>query len=307
MVAALAVCALIAPASAGAASSVHVIRDVRVPTADGDSITVDVWTARRSGVRRASQLRPVALLVHGGGWHSGDKRQWEESRWAQRLSRRGWLVINANYRLACTARVSEREAARRDSRLCGHAMRTSIADVRSALRFTADRARNWGGDQGRIVLFGASAGGQLAMLAGSDADRPRGVRAVIAIGPPTNLTWVGRRPELPLFASARQSIGCDLAACPSAWQAASPAANIRRGITPPTWIFNAGGDPITPIEPIRRYVELLQSRGVATHLLTPVDPAATCHGPIPCADVPLVGTSGDMFEHAMSWLEPRTR
>ena len=47
----------------------------------------------------------------------------------------------------------------------------------------------------RIVLFGASAGGHLAMLAGSDPSRPAGVRAVVAISPPTDFVCVGAGPQ----------------------------------------------------------------------------------------------------------------
>ena len=300
-----------APAASGA-SNLRVVRDVPVPTTDGGRITVDVWRVRparstRRAVRPRPAPRPVALLVHGGGWHSGDKRQWEQSRWAQRLAQRGWLVVNANYRLACTAPVTAREARARDSRLCGHAMRTSIADVRSTLRFTSRMSRSWGGDPARIVLFGASAGGQLAMLAGSDRSRPAGVRAVVAIAPPTDLAWVGDRPDLPLHASASQSIGCTMADCPEAWSSASPISVVRRGTTPPTWVFNAGSDPITPIEPGRAYVGALRSAGIPATLLTTADPTATCHGAIPCRTEPLAGVRGGMFEHVMTWLVPRIR
>ncbi len=301
---------LMSAPAAGAVQSLRVVRDVRVPTINGSGVTVDVWRARpRRTTARAARprLRPVALLVHGGGWHSGDKRQWEQSRWAQRLAQRGWLVVNANYRLACTASVSAREARERDARLCGHAMRTSIADVRATLRFTARRSRAWGGDHRRIVLFGASAGGQLAMLAGSDPSRPAGVRAVVAIAPPTDLSWVGMRPELPLYASAAQSIGCTIADCGGAWHTASPISNVRRRVTPPTWIFNAGADPITPLQPVRDYARRLRASGITATVLTTADPNAACHGAIPCKGLPLAGTRLDMFEHAVAWLAPRIR
>lgn len=301
----LLVMALSTATPAMAASSVRVVRDMQVPTSGGAKITIDVWQvgARRRirrahgshGRARTTRGRKVALLIHGGGWHSGDKRQWEQSRWAQRLVSNGWLVVNANYRLACPASRSPRA-------LCGHAMRDSIADVKNALRFTARRARSWGGDPNHIVLFGASAGGQLAMLAGSDPHRPRGVRAVVAIGPPANLTWVGQRPDIPLYASAHQSIGCTLEACPAAWRAASPISSIRKGTTPPTWIFNAKSDPITPLVPIQHYIVQLQHRHIPVQLVTPANPAADCHGPIPCMNEAIAGPGGDMFQRAQTWL-----
>jgi hypothetical protein len=142
------------------------------------------------------------------------------------------------------------------------------------------------------------------MLAGSDRDRPRGVRAIVAIGPPTNLTWVGHRPQTPLYASVRQSIGCDIQDCPAAWRIASPISRIRRGVTPPTWIFNAQGDPITSITPIKSYISQLERRRVPVELVTPLDPSASCHGPIPCTGERLAGPGGDMFVRALTWLRP---
>lgn len=186
-------------------------------------------------------------------------------------------------------------------------MRTSMADVRATLRYTASRARTWGGDQERIVLFGASAGAQLALLAASDATRPRGVRAVVAISPPTDLGWVGARPDLPLYPSAARSIGCALEACADAWHRASPWHQVQRRRTPPTWMFDAAADPITPIGPVRAYARRLRAAGIAARLVTTADPAAECHGPTPCAGVALAGSSLDMFEHAQSWLAPRLR
>ena len=318
-------CALVpAPAHAG---RIGVVRDLGVETVADPSVTLDVWKPVGA---RSSRPRPVALLIHGGGWHTGDKRQWEQSRWAQRLAGRGWIVANANYRLACTRpgeaapaivdaptpevaaealeRAGGRELRGRDERLCGHAMRTSIADVRATLRFVAARSRAWGGDPDRIVLFGASAGAQLAMLAGSDLTRPDGVRAVVALSPPTDLAWVGARPQLPLYGSAVLSIGCTLDACVDAWHRASPARQVRRGVTPPTWLFDAGSDPITPIEPVRRYVERVRAAGVRATLVTTSDASATCHGPLPCAGLPLVGSGGDdLFERAQAWLAPVLR
>lgn len=313
-------------ARAAAAASVGVIRDLPVPTVADPSVTFDVW---KPGGARSARPRPVALLVHGGGWQTGDKRQWEQSRWAQRLAARGWIVVNANYRLACSRpsqaasepaapapeaeaaasleRAGDREGRARDARLCGHAMRTSIADVRATLRYVARSARAWGGDEQRIVLFGASAGAQLAMLAASDKDRPAGVRAVVALSPPTDLVWVGHRPQLPLYGSAALSIGCALEACADAWQRASPLRQVRARITPPTWLFDAGGDTITPFAPVNTYLGRLRSLGIDATLVTTADPTASCHGPLPCAGAPLAGSSLDLFESAQSWLRPRVR
>jgi acetyl esterase/lipase len=279
------------------AAATTVLRDLAVPTSDGATIPVDVW---QPGSSRRTQARPIAFLVHGGGWQSGDKRQWERSGWARRLSNRGWVVVNADYRLACDPAVPSGLPAA----MCGYPMRTSLGDVRLTLRFTAARARTWGGDPQRIVLFGVSAGAQLAMLAGSDPIRPPGVLAVVAISPPADLEWIAHDPALPVYRSAVRSIGCDLATCPAGWRRASPMAQVKTASTPPTWLFDAAADPITPIEPVRRYRDTLRAVGIRTVLATPADATASCHGALACADVPLRGSSLDMFQHALAWLRP---
>lgn len=274
-----------------------VLRNVVLDGSGTEAVTADIWRQQVRPARRPT-LHPVALLVHGGGWHSGDKRQWERGRWAQRLAARGWVVVSVNYRLACDPI--------RDPILCGHDMSASIADVRAALTQTARRARSWGGDADRLVLFGASAGAQLAMLAASTRDAREHVRAVIALSPPVDLEWVGARPDLPLYSAVSRSLGCEASACPDTWRAASPAAAIDAEVTPATWIFDAGSDPITPIAPVRDYVAALRSAGIPVAMITTADPGDGCHGPQPCAGAALTGAgSGDLFERSQAWLRMR--
>jgi acetyl esterase/lipase len=81
-----------------------------------------------------------------------------------------------------------------------------VADVRRAVRFIRQHAGEYGVDSTRIGVFGASAGGQLALLLGTTADsgdrsasdavlrESSRIAAVVAYFPPTDLwRWENRR------------------------------------------------------------------------------------------------------------------
>jgi acetyl esterase/lipase len=85
-------------------------------------------------------------------------------------------------------------------------MSAIVADMRRAVRFIRQHAGEYGVDPNRIGVFGASAGGQLALLLGTTADsgnpsasdavlrESSRVAAVVAYFPPTDLSrWVNRR------------------------------------------------------------------------------------------------------------------
>ncbi|MFP5312247.1 MAG: alpha/beta hydrolase [Actinomycetes bacterium] len=90
-------------------------------------------------------LLPVYVYFHGGGWTSGDKAALTKYCANQALG--GMVVVNVNYRHAPR-----------------FTMQHLMADANAALAWVAGNIRDFGGDPGRLVLGGDSAGGQLAAL-----------------------------------------------------------------------------------------------------------------------------------------------
>ncbi len=86
---------------------------------------------------------PVVLYLHGGGFSILSK----DTHWMMGIgfSRAGYLVVNANYRLAPK-----------------HTYPAALEDAARALEWVWDNAAEYGGDPGRVVLAGESAGGNLA-------------------------------------------------------------------------------------------------------------------------------------------------
>lgn len=95
---------------------------------------------------------PIVMMVHGGGWHGGDKalRDVVQNKIHYFLPR-GYLFVSINYRL--TPEVNPAEQA---------------GDVGRALSFIQKHAATWGGDAKRIVLMGHSAGAHLVTMLTSD-------------------------------------------------------------------------------------------------------------------------------------------
>ena len=105
---------------------------------------------------------PAVLLIHGGGWREGSWEDFESL--APVLSRKGLMVAAMDYRLAPE-----------------HRWPAQLEDVLEAIDFLRGQLV----DPDRIALWGHSAGGHLAMMAG--LARPDWVRSVVALGAPSDL------------------------------------------------------------------------------------------------------------------------
>ncbi len=88
--------------------------------------------------------RPVVIYFHGGGFTQLSK----DTHWVMGLAfaRAGYLVFNVSYRLAPR-----------------HPYPAALEDVAAAYRWVLDNAGTYGGEFGRIIVAGESAGANLAM------------------------------------------------------------------------------------------------------------------------------------------------
>lgn len=92
---------------------------------------------------------PLVVWVHGGGWMSGDKDLPAGSPQFGLLAR-GYAVASINYRFSYEATFP-----------------AQIHDVKAAIRFIRGHATEYGLDKNRVAVWGFSAGGHLAALAGT--------------------------------------------------------------------------------------------------------------------------------------------
>jgi acetyl esterase/lipase len=126
--------------------------------ATGD-LTLDVFRPEVN-----SRLCAV-LIFHGGGWRAGAKEAVHQQ--AAALAAEGFTAIAVQYRLLGTA-----------------SWPAQLADTRAALSWTRSHASELNIDPARVVAQGHSAGGHLALMAGTigTAERPA---AIVAYYPAT--------------------------------------------------------------------------------------------------------------------------
>lgn len=132
---------------------------------------------------------PVVLIVHGGGWSTGDKETDIVPVFAPFATNFTWFTIN--YRLAPTNRWP-----------------ACYEDLQTAIRWVKQHAAEFKGDPNRIALLGYSAGGHLVTLAATLAESDTRVQAIVGFAPPTDLvTDAQRRGSLDKWPSMKGLLG----------------------------------------------------------------------------------------------------
>lgn len=138
-----------------------------------EALLLDVCVPAQDG---KTQLRPVVIAVHGGGWGSGDRKT-DFPSVLQALTEGGYIYVSMDYRLS----PKHRWPACRD-------------DVADAVTWTKSQIREHGGDPDRMAMLGYSAGGQLAFWAAISNQPPHQLKALVGLAPTTDfLEDLGRR------------------------------------------------------------------------------------------------------------------
>ncbi len=112
-------------------------------TADGQPLTMDYYAPKGKGIH------PIAIIIHGGGYHGGDSKSGSEAYVADFLAPAGYAVFSVNYRLAPK-----------------YPYPYMVEDVQRAVRYIRYNAKKWNADPNRIALVGGSAGGFLSNMVG---------------------------------------------------------------------------------------------------------------------------------------------
>lgn len=130
--------------------------------------------ARRLLFYRATREKPApcVIAVHSGGWETGSPEEFPAFHRA--LAKSGYAVAAIEYGLAPA-----------------HPWPGPRADVRAALAWLKTNAASLGIDPDNLVLFGRSAGGQIALCAAYDNPDP-GVRGVVSFYAPTDMAFAWR-------------------------------------------------------------------------------------------------------------------
>lgn len=194
---------------------------------------------------RSVDSTKVMVLIHGGGWNTGDKSDFDI--FVDTIMKRdaAFAIFNINYRLANPPNLFPAQE----------------LDVNAAIEFIINKSIEYN-ISNKIVLIGASAGAHLALLQGYKYPSPVKVKAVVDFFAPTELVSLYTNPPNPLVPTLLQSVtGYTPTSNPAIYQQSSPV-NFVTTQSPPTIILQGALDIIvSPSQSILLKNEL-QAKGV---------------------------------------------
>jgi acetyl esterase/lipase len=190
---------------------------------------------------------PAIVVIHGGGWQSGDPGNNVE--FSQYMAAQDYSVLSIDYRLAPEYKYP-----------------AQIEDVRTALAYIREHADELEVDVNRIVLMGRSAGAHLAMLAAFAPDAPDAppIRAIVNYYGPVNLTTGYQDPPNPDPIDSRkllrEFLGGTPTELPDLYKQASPWNYVDRAL-PPSLLIYGQRDRVVQSKFGRRLAEQLKKTG----------------------------------------------
>ncbi len=226
---------------------VEIREDVVFGSGGGRDLRCDVYTPPDDEAGR-----PAVLLVHGGGWRSGEKTQLRG--YGILLGRAGYVCVATEYRL-----VDESP------------WPAQIHDVKAAIRWMRANAGELGIDPTRIALEGNSAGAHLVLFAagtpgaapyegeGGNPGVDTSVGAVIAVYPPTVFSFGARAHGAVPIEALSDHPTAELA------ESASPA-GLAGPHFPPTMLVHGTSDATVPVSASFLMYERLVEHKVPTEL-----------------------------------------
>ena len=204
------------------------IMDILVPNTPGNHATI--------------------VLIHGGGWDEGDKRDLQGV--GRRFALDGFTVANINYRLATPT---------------SNHYPAGLDDTKSAVDYLEQNSEQYQVDRGRVVALGTSAGANLALQLGME----RRVNAVVDFYGPTNFVD-------PVFLEEENGgklnsdvvetyFGCTFIQDPGLYFHASPINEVT-GSMAPTILLQGEDDTVVPVEQSIDFYNVLEALGVTAKL-----------------------------------------
>lgn len=209
-------------------------RDVCYHSVNGRPLSLDIFSTGNS----SEHPKPAVVLVHGGGWSSGDRSLMYPL--ADYLARHGYVGVPVEYRLSPEATYP-----------------AAVDDLKNAITWILKNGRNHDIDTNRVAILGCSAGAQLAGLVGftygTDETRNE-IAAIINIDGVMDFTSEEARryeddPTRDTTAAGRW-FGGRYARKPALWKEASPVYYVNESSPPILFInssqprFHAGRDEV---------------------------------------------------------------
>jgi acetyl esterase/lipase len=223
-----------------AETGIEIKKDLVYATKDNLELKLDAY------LPAGSKLRPSVLVIHGGGWRFGSKRQL--TKYASGLAGRGFNAFAINYRLAPQ-----------------HKHPAQIEDCRDAVRWIKKNSGRYGGDPDRIGALGYSAGAHLAcMLAVTGQEKAGneiGTKILVAVGGGTPCEFMSLPAKNKTLA---YWLGGSREERPKAYRDASPLEHLDKGDSP-IFFFHGDADFLVGMSGAKKMSGEMKKLGIDTH------------------------------------------
>ena len=203
--------------------------------------TMDIYLP----ANRTSTSTKVIVMIHGGGWNTGDKSELTEYADSIRKRLPDYAVFNINYRLALGTNLFPAEE----------------NDVKSAIQFIINNSSNYIISQ-KFVLLGVSAGAHLALLQGYKYASQIKPKAIVSFFGPTDLIDMYNHPLNPLIAQGLAAVVGKTPTQDSLLYANSSPVNFVSNTSSPTILLQGGMDPLVSVTQATMLKAKLDAAGV---------------------------------------------
>lgn len=229
--------------------------------APGRSETLDLYLPKK---RKPGEKSPAVLLIHGGGWKEGDKRQAREIEFGTALAENGFVAASMNYALRSAGRFP-----------------VNLQDCKNGVRYLRAHAEELGIAPNRIAVMGGSAGGHLALMVAYTGDD-------LTLAPPQpypgvsdkvscvidfyGITDIGARKKTDPEGKPTEPRGMNeedqavFGPKEEGWKQASPISRVRRSVAP-TLILHGKKDTTVDRDQSQLLADALKKEGAEVELV----------------------------------------
>src|SRR5471030_2322479 len=127
--------------------TIKVERDIEYAQVGSQSLRLDIYSPKKT-----SGKLPAVVWIHGGAWNSGSKNFCPIGF----MAAQNLAIVSMDYRLDTVAPFP-----------------AQLYDCKGAIRWLRANADKFNLDANHIGIFGASAGGHLALLLATTMDKPK--------------------------------------------------------------------------------------------------------------------------------------
>ena len=178
---------------------------------------------------RSSTATKVIIMIHGGGWNTGDKSDFNEYVDSLKKREPAYAIFNLNYRLAKPPDLFPAQE----------------QDIKAAVEFIYNKRSEFLISD-KFALIGASAGAHLALLQGYKYSTPVKPRAIVDFFGPTDLIELYNNPSNSLVQPLLVSVTGATPTSNNPLYSQSSPINFITSQSPPTMILHGGTDIIVP-------------------------------------------------------------